>query len=88
MSSFGRDLPALEPGPTRTLTLTRKISGSETGFKGSVFLHVDFTPGGVVAGVRLSESKKDGGTLDRLLHRIGDEVTDALKEIAETKERL
>lgn len=66
--------------PSRTQTVTQKIDGRRTGFKGSIFVHVDHLDGRVVA-VRLSEKGKDDSTLDRLLHAIGDDVTDILNKL-------
>lgn len=79
MSGFGRDIPTMEPGPTRLLTRTHKLTGDRTGFKASIFLHLDYTPRGEIVGLRLAEKGKDGSTLDRLLHAIGDEATAAIK---------
>lgn len=64
----------------RCETVTQKIGPAQTGFKASVFLHIDHLDGKVL-GVRLSEKGKDGSTLDRLLHAIGDAATELVKEI-------
>ena len=71
----------LEPGPTRHPTVTHKIPSELTGFNSSVFLHVDHTDAGEILGVRLSQRWKDGSTLDRLLHAIGDSATDIVRQI-------
>lgn len=83
MTAFARDIPKLEAGATRLATITHKIDGKTTGFKGSVFLHVDYDPKAknAIAGIRLSEKGKDGSTLDKLLHAISDRVTQAVREI-------
>lgn len=68
----------LDLGPTRHLTVVHKIGGERTGFQGSVFVHVDYLPGGKITGIRFSEHRRDGSTLDKLLHAIGDELTDII----------
>ncbi len=65
---------------SRTETVTHKLSRERTGFRSSVFLHVDHIGGRVLA-LRLSEKGKDDSTLDKLLHAIGDEATDMLNQI-------
>jgi hypothetical protein len=71
-----------DSGPNRLETYTAKIAGDRTGLRGSVFLHVDHDGRGFVHGVRFSEHAKDGSTLDRLLHALGDEATEAMRVIA------
>lgn len=65
---------------SRSEMITHKISRERSGFRSSVFLHVDHIGSRVLA-VRLSEKGKDDSTLDKLLHAIGDEATDILNEI-------
>jgi hypothetical protein len=66
--------------PTRLLTVTEKLPPEKTGFKASVFLHVDHTREGEIIGLRCSEKGKDGSTLDKLLTAIGDSATAILKQ--------
>lgn len=74
-----------KPNPKwlRTVTITEKIPTHKTGFKSSIFVHVDCRPtstGNRILGVRLNEKGKDGSTLDRLLTAIGDSVTDIIRK--------
>lgn len=72
----------LDVGPTRINTVTQKIGGERTGFAASVFLHVDHD-GPEIIGIRFSENRRDGSTLDRLLHALGDEATSIIRHIQE-----
>lgn len=64
----------------RTETVTHKLSRERTGFRSSIFLHIDHADG-IPLAIRLSEKGKDDSTLDKLLHAVGDEATAMLNEI-------
>lgn len=68
--------------PTRLENVTETIDREESGFNGSIFIHVDYMPsesGRKIYAIRLSEKGKDGSTLDNLLTAIGDKLTDIVR---------
>ena len=85
----------LDEYPLRTRTIEQKISKEKTGLAASLFVHVDYVPAKdfegkesddplpgfrVVTGVRFSEKRKDGSSLERVLSVIGDVVTSIIRE--------
>ena len=65
---------------TRFVTVTEKIDKARTGLRASLFVHVDFRDDGRVHAVRFSEKGKEDRTLDRILHALGDTVTDIIEK--------
>lgn len=59
----------------RVRTITEKIGRDITGLNGSVFVHVDFDRQNQIDSVSFSEKSKDGSTLDKVLHALGESVT-------------
>ena len=64
---------------SRFETVTEKIDKARTGLRASLFVHVDFKDDGRVHAVRFSEKGKENSALDRILHALGDAVTDIIE---------
>jgi hypothetical protein len=67
-------------GVGRFRTVIQEIPKEDTGLKGKCFVHVDHLNGEII-GLRLSEKGKDGSTLDRVFHAIGDALTAIVRDV-------
>jgi hypothetical protein len=81
-----RSRPDISPDerPARTKHIDQKIPGAVTGLKASLHCHVDYIGDGpgqrIVTGIRFSERKKDGSSLERVLTALGDTLTAIFRE--------
>ena len=66
----------------RTRTISQKIPSEDTGLRGSLYIHCEFSDEGRIIGVSFTERGKDGSTLDGVLEALGTALTRIIVEIS------